>query len=147
MRRVRCGSSVYAQKKWSCSLSTLRTSWVSPLTTKLRALGCFFGTVAVEAEDRIVCTQVSQLSEESGMSCVWRIAWGHLSLTIEAEQRADAASGWLRLTPRARVRALNLSTSSNFRVDHQDIFTLPSIASGLNSVHFEISLRGIVIAN
>jgi hypothetical protein len=54
IRRVLCGSSVYVQKKWSCSFSAFGSSCFSPLTVKLRGTGSLDGTVAVETEDRIV---------------------------------------------------------------------------------------------
>jgi len=54
IRLVLCGSSVYVQKKWSCPSSSTGSSCFSALTVKPQVAGCLDGTVAVEAEDRIV---------------------------------------------------------------------------------------------
>lgn len=54
IRRVLCGSSVYVQKKWSCSFSNFGSCCSSALTVKPRGAGFFEGTVAVETEDRMV---------------------------------------------------------------------------------------------
>jgi hypothetical protein len=60
IRRVLCGSSVYVQKKWSCSFLACGSSCFSALTVKLRGTGSFDGTVAVETEDRILGSREKQ---------------------------------------------------------------------------------------
>lgn len=57
MRRVRCGSSVYVQKKSSCSLTAVECS---ALTLKPRGVGLRAGSVAVETEDRIFAVVATQ---------------------------------------------------------------------------------------
>ena len=52
MRRVRCGSSVYVQKKSSWSWAACACCF-SAVTVKLRLAGCLGGTVAVVVEARI----------------------------------------------------------------------------------------------
>ena len=54
IRRVLCGSSVYVQKKWSCSFSNFGSCCSSALTVKPRDAGLFEGTVAVATEDRMI---------------------------------------------------------------------------------------------
>ena len=61
IRRVLWGSSVYVQKKWSCSFGAFGSCCFSPLTVKLRGTGSLDGTVAVETEDRILGSRKEQL--------------------------------------------------------------------------------------
>jgi hypothetical protein len=63
IRRVLCGSSVYVQKKWSCSFSIFGSSCFSALTAKLRLAGFLDGTVAVVTEDRILALVKKQLAK------------------------------------------------------------------------------------
>ena len=66
IRRVLWGSSVYVQKKWSCSFSTIGSSCFSALTVKPRGTGSLDGTVAVETEDRILGSRGKQLQKVCG---------------------------------------------------------------------------------
>lgn len=61
IRRVLWGSSVYVQKKWSCSFLAFGSCCFSPFTVKLRGTGSFDGTVAVETEDRMLGSRKEQL--------------------------------------------------------------------------------------
>jgi hypothetical protein len=65
IRRVLCGSSVYVQKKWSCSFSIFGSCCFSPLTVKPRLTGFLGGTVAVVTEDRILA-----IVEKQSVRCV-----------------------------------------------------------------------------
>jgi hypothetical protein len=72
MRLLLCGSSVYVQKKWSCSFAAAGafSSALSGLTVKLPPAALRDGTVAVVTEERILGAAVEREWKRE-----WQVSW------------------------------------------------------------------------
>jgi hypothetical protein len=117
IRRVLCGSSVYVQKKSSCSLAAWGFCCFSALTVKL-AFGAFpFGTVAVETEDRIVTVVEKQLRakrEDGGVEL-----WTFVELTLSLSS-ALVGRRWVDLAP--WLADLHISLATPLAQEHVKAF-------------------------